>query len=241
MRMTIVTNTSPGGEHRTWTVSDTIAVIALVVSLVSAGIAVFQTQRANDISDNALALSRALAPAVDVYAYVIDGSLSERDGQPSIRTELELVNTGEVHLSGCNTLFQHSDADGIPIGFWPAINESGGESWDVAPGGKHISVVNYPLASLQSADPGANALYLAVWFECKSSGVVTEGQLFGIDQEKSNLIPPPLYSGDEVHAAMRTLPPLGAYERASAVARASGQTPFPRPQPTPHFTMDPAP
>lgn len=233
----MVTGT-PQRSKRPWAVSDGIAVLALAVSLVSAGVAVFQTQRANDISDGAYALSRSLAPATDIYVNVVWASLVEDEGKPAIKMELELVNTGEVALSGCGTYVQSSDADGKPIRYWPSIVEPGGALWGLAPAEKHPASAIVPLSSIQS-DSAASKVYVAIWFECVSADLVTLGHLFGVDVAAQNLIAENyLATADgEVHSPLKQLDPLGSYERFAIVERDSGRTPPPSPIPSPRFTV----
>lgn len=225
------------GDSKAGRMSNIIAALALIVSIGAAAVAVYQTQRANDISDDAYKLSQALAPKVDVYVNVNYGTLVTSNGELAIRMQLELVNTGDVHLSGCGTYSEDSDAKGTPIEYWPAIMEHVGATWDVASGAKHLSDFTLPVSSLPQ--PGTSTperTYVAIWYECESAHLVTRAYLFGIDLEKQSLIPPEGYVGSEVEAPMKSLAALGSYERYAIVERAQHRTPEPRPTPTPQFT-----
>ncbi|MEV7694005.1 hypothetical protein AB0N73_11830 [Microbacterium sp. NPDC089189] len=230
--------TSPEQKRHEWTTSDRIAILALLVSVAAAGFAVFQTQRANEISESAYSLSEALAPKVDVFVNSIDASLGEREetGESELRVELELVNTGQVHLSGCTTRWQGTDEAGQPSQYLSVLAEPGGETWDVEPGDKHVSVKYVALSSIPAATPEAASTHIAVWFECESAALVTSGFLYGVDLAAGRLIPAP--GNDEAwesHAPIRELAPLGWFERA--VILGGGSFPYPSPVPTPQFTL----
>lgn len=200
-----------------------------------------QAQRANDISDSSYRLRQALAPNVNVYANDIDGSLTEVDGKLAIRMQVELVNLGQVHLSGCSTFTEASDEAGKPTIYWPSVMGMCRVTWDVDAGAKYSSDVTVPLSSLVvPGDTNARTAYVAIWYECESAHLVSQGFLYGIDLNAQSLIAPKGYVGTDIRGPIRSLRPLGSYERYVAIEQAYGRTPGPRPAPTPQFTTDPS-
>lgn len=120
--------------------ANVVAVLALLVSAVSATVAILQTQRANEISGQAYALSESLAPQVDIYLNPIDAFFSPQPNDAGgLGIELELVNTGDVQLSGCTTYSTVADAAGSSTKYWPTVVEAGGNSWSLSPGEKHLN------------------------------------------------------------------------------------------------------
>lgn len=236
--MSDVTNASPGPKVHVWTTSDTIAIVALLVSLAATAFAVVQTQRANEISASAYALSEALAPKVGVFVNAIDARLGEREdtGKSELRIELELVNTGQVHLSGCTTRWQGTDDAGQPDRYLAVLAEPGGETWDVEPGDKHVAAKYIPLDQIPAATAATTSTHVAAWFECESAALVTSGFLYGVDIAAGKLLPSPGNDGvDDPHSPIGELAPLGWYERAMILS--DGSFPYPSPVPTPQFTL----
>jgi hypothetical protein len=234
--MASVMNSAFGGKRHAWATSDTISMLALTVSIIAAVFAVVQTQRANDISESALSLSEALAPKPNVYVNSLDASMGSREDTLELRLEVELVNTGQVHLSGCTTRWQGTRSDGQPNRYLAAVAEPGGETWDVDPGDKHVSVVFVPLSSIPATDPEAKSTYVVSWFECESAALVSSGMLYGIDLNTQRLIPSPGNEDNtDPHSPISEVAPLGWYERAMILS--SGSFPYPSPVPSPQFTQ----
>lgn len=172
-----------------------------------------------------------------MYINTVDAGLWEQEDKVGLQIELELVNTGEVHLSGCNTYYHATDSDGMPVRHWAGLLEPGGETWDIAPGAKHNSVAFVPRSSWVPQGTDSSTAYYVMWFECQSASLVTVGYLYGIDMNKMSLIPPPVWSGTEVRFPMREVPAMGSYERATFLSELREETPGPMPVPSPQFTI----
>ncbi|WP_153001405.1 hypothetical protein [Microbacterium testaceum] len=79
-----------------------IAGVAVLVSVAALALATWQSVRANEISANALNLAQQLSPKLNLYVNNIDATPAT-EPEPGIFLDIEMVNTGDMIVSGCNT------------------------------------------------------------------------------------------------------------------------------------------
>lgn len=204
-------------------ISNRIAAIALVVSLVSLGISGYEASQANSISEQALKITQAAVPQLALQAHIEGSSTSESTPGKSAKLNViyELDNTGDVPLHACSTEYQYTTLEGEPIMYWPSVVEPGGEKWSLAAGEVHESHLSIPISVGYEITTTA---YIATWFECTTRGVISSAEVLGIDLTTGKII-------DNAIFGLKTLPPMGSLERANAVQTRYGRPTMP-PSPT---------
>ncbi|MRG59967.1 hypothetical protein GE115_08810 [Agromyces sp. CFH 90414] len=196
-------------------IANLVAAGALLVSVVALIVSFVQTQRALEISQASLDLSRSQQPSLDADTEVYNGWIEDATPPDSatLRVSYALHNTGEEQLRGCLTKWGYTTLDGAPIMYYATIVEPGGEVWALDPGHNHESQV---AVTIRPEYEITSIAYVTVWFECRAPEITTSRTLFGVDLAAGALI-------DEAAYGLSKLPAMSSVERGVALDERYGR------------------
>ncbi|MFL6119184.1 hypothetical protein [Actinophytocola sp.] len=156
---------------------------------------------------------------VKTYATLASWSAApdpDQAGGAVFSVDYALQNVGDKPVRGCGTYYEPVAADLTPVKYWPTVMEPGGILWTLDPGDTHETTHDMKFGQAAEGD----SMFVELWFECVYPKVVSESTFLSLD-----LVSPAVTIAD-----MDRTKPLDSWDRYSAIERASGRTPHPRPK-----------
>lgn len=162
-----------------------ISVLALLVSIASAGVTAFLAVRAYEVNADTHELqARRYEEQRTITASVIVEGVTgtpERGGRETqLRAIVALQNVGEAPLRGCNAYMEPVLRDLTPTVWYPSIHEIGGLTWALDPGENHEARWSVPLARSQF---GRHAI-VEFWFVCSGRNYASPSAFVRLDLVK---------------------------------------------------------